>query len=123
MIMVLVDTSIWVNHFRYGHHYLQELLLENEVYCHPFIMGELACGHLKNREEILSLLKNLPRASILYDDEILHFIEQEKLMGLGIGYIDIHLLASAMVSDLLLWTADKKLKKVAQKLKVDFSMI
>lgn len=121
--MVLVDTSIWVTHFRCGHDYLQELLLENQVYCHPFIVGELACGHFKNRKEILSLLKNLSQAKILYDEEVLDFIEQKKLMGMGIGYIDVHLLASAMVSDLLVWTADKRLKKVAQKLKVDFPMI
>jgi hypothetical protein len=107
--MVLVDTSIWINHLQKGNVHLEKLLLDMEVACHPFIIGELACGNLKNRSEILSLLHSLPQAHSVENDEILHFIEMNKLMGSGIGLIDVHLLASARIASLHLWTSDKKL--------------
>ena len=116
--MILVDTSIWISHFREGNSHLGKLLLDELVVCHPFIIGELACGHLKNREEIISLLKSLPKARTVESDEILHFIENRKLMGLGIGLIDVHLLASSLLTNTLLWTDDKQLSTVSSKLNI-----
>jgi hypothetical protein len=107
--MVLVDTSIWINHLQKGNVHLEKLLLDMEVACHPFIIGELACGNLKNRSEILSLLHSLPQAHSVENDEILPFIEMNKLMGKGIGLIDVHLLASARLAHIPLWTSDKRL--------------
>ncbi|UCC41273.1 MAG: type II toxin-antitoxin system VapC family toxin [Candidatus Aminicenantes bacterium] len=118
--MILADTSIWVSHFRYGNPRLEELLLEGEVICHPFIIGELACGNLKNRQEILSLLKALPTAKTADHKEILYFIEKHRLMGIGLGYVDAHLLASALLSTIPLWTKDENLKRAALKLKVSY---
>ena len=114
--MILVDTSVWVEHFRAGSAELQTLLQEGQVICHPFIIGELACGNLKNRASILSLLQNLPMATCAVDDEVLQFIADHQLMGKGLGYIDIHLLASAMLSRMPLWTLDKRLAAAARAL-------
>ncbi|HHN65493.1 MAG TPA: PIN domain-containing protein [Nitrospirae bacterium] len=111
--MILVDTSVWVNHLREGNSKLAELLEMGQVICHPFVIGELACGNLKNRKLILSLLSSLPSAVQAEHEEVLKFIEQHKLMGRGLGYVDIHLLASAMLTGVPLWTFDKKLHKTA----------
>ena len=119
--MILVDTSIWISHFRYGNPRLETLLLNGEVACHPFIIGELACGNLKNRQEILSLLKALPTTMTADHYEALHFIEQHQLMDMGLGYVDVHLLASALLSTILLWTKDKGLKKAALKLDISYN--
>jgi predicted nucleic acid-binding protein len=107
--MVLVDTSVWRRHFRESDPNLVRLLEAGEVLCHPFIVGELACGNLKNRREILSLLELLPLAVQAKHREVLKFIEQNRLMGKGLGYIDVHLLASAVLTGIPLWTLDKKL--------------
>lgn len=88
------------------------------VLCHPFIIGELACGHLKNRDEIISLLQTLPMAQTADDDEVLQFIESNQLFGTGLGLIDIHLLASSLLSRAVLWTADTKLHGAAVKLNI-----
>jgi predicted nucleic acid-binding protein len=114
--MVLVDTSIWVAHLRHGNRKLETLLIDAEVMCHPFIIGELACGNLRNRNQILSLLKVLPLAPTIELDEFLFFVEQNRLMGVGIGFVDIHLLASTRLSEIPLWTADKCLESAANKL-------
>jgi len=119
--MVLVDTSIWIDHLKKGNASLEKLLLDMEVVCHPFIIGEIACGNLKNRNEILSLLHALPAAPILEHDEILHFIESKKLMGTGIGLIDVHLLASAHLAHALFWTIDKKLLSASDALGISFT--
>jgi hypothetical protein len=119
--MVLVDTSIWIDHFKKGNASLEKLLLDIKVICHPFIIDELACGNLKNREEIISLLHSLPMAPTLDHDEILYFIESKKLMGLGIGLIDVHLLASAHLAHAPLWTIDKKLLHAADALGISFT--
>lgn len=111
--MILVDTSVWVEHFRSGTVGLEELLHHGRVACHPFIIGELACGNLKNRKEILSLLKDLPMVDQAEDDEVLQFIEARKLMGKGLGYIDIHLLISSILAGMPLWTLDQRLHKLA----------
>jgi len=114
--MILVDTSVWVAHLRQGATSLEELLLADRVLCHPFVVGELACGNLKNRSEILIHLKTLPQAIQAKQEEVLQFIDKYGLMGKGLGYIDMHLLASARLTGVLLWTLDKKLKEVAVKL-------
>jgi predicted nucleic acid-binding protein len=111
--MILVDTSVWVEHFRSGTIGLEMLLIDEQVFCHPFIIGELACGNLKNRTEILSLLQDLPMASRADDDEVIQFIEDHNLMGKGLGYIDIHLLMAALLTRIPLWTIDKRLHEVS----------
>ena len=114
--MILVDTSVWINHFRKASPNLIALLENGEVSCHAFIIGELACGNLKNRQQILSLLQALPKAQILELDEYLHFVESHELTSRGIGFVDIHLLASAQLVGVPLWSADKKLIGIAQEL-------
>jgi len=116
--MVLVDTSVWISHFRETSPRLKKLLLDEDVACHPFIIGELACGNIENRKEILSLLKALPQVELAEDNEILQFIENKKLMGLGIGLIDVHLIASSLLASLPLWTADKRLRTTASKFNI-----
>jgi len=110
--MILVDTSVWIDHFRNGNAQLGELLISNEVMIHPFIIGELACGSIKNRKEILGLLNELPRADIAEHQEVLRLIEDRRLYGKGIGLIDAHLIASALISKVRLLTMDKTLEKV-----------
>jgi len=90
--------------------------VDAEVLCHPYIEGELACGNLKNRDEILSLLQSLPMAPLIEFDELLFFVERNQLMGMGIGFVDTHLLASAQLGRIPLWTADKRLRSAAIKL-------
>jgi predicted nucleic acid-binding protein len=116
--MVLVDTSVWVNHLRKGDIRLEELLVDGKVLCHLFIIGELSCGNIKNRSEILALLQALPKAPTIDLAEYLYFIEQNHLSGTGIGFVDVHLLASSKLSGIPLWTNDKRLKEIALKLKV-----
>lgn len=112
--MVLVDTSVWVDHLRRQNARLTNLLNEAEVVCHPLVIGELACGNLRNREEILSLLQALPSVPKAADDEVLLFIEGHQLMGRGIGLIDVHLLASSALADVPIWTLDRNLRTVAE---------
>ena len=118
--MVLVDTSVWVSHLRKGSVGLEKLLNDAEVGCHPFIVGELACGNLKNRHEILTYLQSLPMTILAEDEEVLKFIETNHLMGKGLGYIDIHLIASAVLTDVPLWTFDKTLDKIAKKIGISY---
>jgi predicted nucleic acid-binding protein len=118
--VVIVDTSIWVTHLRRGSRRLEELLLDAKVVCHPFVVGELACGNLKNRDEFLSLLQSLPMAPTVVLDELLYFIERHRLMGKGIGFVDANLLASAHLSGIPLWTFDKTLRSVATELEVAY---
>jgi predicted nucleic acid-binding protein len=114
--MVLVDTSVWIEHFRSGGVGLDALLNDGQVVCHPFIVGELACGNLKNRSVILSLLQDLPMAVRAEDAEILHCIDHHRLMGKGLGYIDMHLLMSAILARIPLWTLDRRLCEVTLEL-------
>ena len=114
--MVLVDTSVWVSHFRRKIDRLEYLLSQEFVYCHPLIIGELACGYLHHREEILNLMHELPRALQATDQEILIYIEKHQLIGKGLGIVDIHLLASASLSGLFLWTEDKRMRLAARRL-------
>ncbi len=116
--MILVDTSIWVDHLKKGNRHLEKLLFDAEVVCHPFVISELACGHIKNRSEILALLQALPVVPTIDLDEYLYFIDQNSFYGSGIGFVDIHLLASARLLNILIWTADRRLRKVAVALKL-----
>jgi hypothetical protein len=118
--MVLADTSVWVGHFRSGDPRLEELLADGLVVCHPFIIGELACGNLKNRYEIISLLQSLPMAVMAEHEEVLQFINDYRLMGRGLGYIDMHLLASALLTRVSLWTRDKKFHAVSSKYGINY---
>ena len=112
--MILVDTSIWVEHLRWGNAALSAELGIGRVLAHPFVIGELACGTLKHRREVLDLLSRLPSAPIATHAEALAFLEQRALMGRGIGFVDVHLLAStALAAPARLWTHDKRLAAVA----------
>ncbi len=111
--MILVDTSVWINHLRKGDRHLGKLLFDGDVICHTHIIGELACGNIKNRKEIISLLQALPMAPQIEFSEYLYFIDKNQLAGRGIGFVDIHLLASAQLEQVQLWTVDKKLKNIA----------
>lgn len=116
--MVLVDTSIWISHLRDGDEHLRALLLDGAVVCHPFVVGEISLGHLHNRTEVLSLLQALPRARPAENDELLSFIEARRLMGAGIGLVDAHLLAAALLTNVQLWTTDRPLRRAAARLGV-----
>ncbi len=118
--MVLVDTSVWVLHLRSGSSKLAALLEEADVACHPFVIGELACGSIQNRKDILSLLQALPVTPVITQLEFLHFVQAHKLAGEGLGFVDIHLLASARLARVSLWTQDRKLKACAQKLNLSY---
>ncbi|HHW77386.1 MAG TPA: PIN domain-containing protein [Xanthomonadaceae bacterium] len=119
--MILVDTSVWIDHLRAGELLLVELLDTNRVLVHPFIIGELACGNLNNRKTVLSLLRKLPTARLATDDEVLFFIERHGLMGRGIGYIDAHLLAAmSLTGTVRLWTRDKRLGAMAESMRLTF---
>ena len=120
--MILVDTSIWVDHLRAGAPALTAALEQGSVLMHPFVLGELACGNLKNRGEVLRLLGDLPAAPMATDPEVLNYIERRALMGQRIGYVDVHLLASvALAGAARLWTRDKRLAAVAADLKLAYT--
>lgn len=120
--MILTDTSVWVDHLRKGVPRLGAALEQGSVLMHPFILGELACGNLKNRREVLRLLGDLPGAPVATDAEVLDFIERRALMGRGMGYIDAHLLASASLGGTArLWTRDKRLTAVVAELKLAYA--
>ncbi len=121
--MVLVDTSVWVLHLREGDIGLERLLNNGEVVCHPFIAGELACGNLKNRIEIFSLLQALPTTIESEHQDVVQFIENHQLMGKGLGYIDMHLLASALLTEVSIWTIDKRLRDISRELGIGFNIM
>jgi predicted nucleic acid-binding protein len=120
--VILADTSVWIDHLRQGDNGLAEALEQSRVLVHPFVRGELACGNLRNRSEVLGLLGNLPAAPTATDAEALAFIDRLALMGRGIGYIDVHLLAStALAGTARLWTRDRRLAAVASALDLAFA--
>jgi hypothetical protein len=118
--MILVDTSVWVDHLRSNDPALVRALEAGIVVTHPFVVGELACGNLKNRSEVLALLQELPAAPVATDAEALAFIEAQSLMGRGIGYVDVNLLASTALATDTLWTRDRRLASVAGDLQLAF---
>jgi predicted nucleic acid-binding protein len=116
--VILVDTSVWVDHFRRGNDRLATMLNDGVVVSHPFVLGELACGTLRQRATILSLLSELPVATTATHSEAMTFLEARRLMGRGLGYVDVHLLAAAAIDQLSFWTLDKRLDVAAQALGV-----
>ena len=129
--MILADTSVWINHlnpkdprFNIQHsERLKALLNNNLVLGHPMVIGELACGNLKDRKTVLTDLKNLPKASVAPDDHVLSFIEEKQLMGRGIGYIDFHLLAATeLTRSTELWALDERLMDVATELNLAYQI-
>src|SRR5580693_7929664 len=116
--MILADTSVWIDHFRVGNRELSEALDEALVLTHPFVIGELACGNLRNRRETLADLEALPLAVSATHEEALKLIGDQKLNGCGIGWIDAHLLASALLSGCRLWTLDRQLNQAAGRARV-----
>jgi len=111
--VILADTSVWVEHLRRGDPKLAELLSDGLVLCHQFVIGEVACGHLRRRGEVLSLLGRLPQATVATHDEALRFLDARRLVGLGLGWIDVHLLASSILDGVALWTHDRRLASAA----------
>lgn len=118
--MILVDTSVWVEHFRRGHAGLAALLEDGLVHTHEFVIGELATGGLSRRAEVLGLLDALPRAGTVSHEEAMALLERRRLWGRGLGWVDTHLLASAAIEGRPLWTLDKRLVEAAGVLKVAY---
>jgi hypothetical protein len=113
---VLVDTSVWIDHFREPNADLELLLEDGRVSTHPFVIGELACGSLSRRGEILRLMQALPCAAVATHDEVLAFVDRQGLHGTGLGWIDAHLLASARLTRQSLWSRDRRLRTAAVRL-------
>jgi hypothetical protein len=116
--MTLVDTSVWIEHFRKGSARLRSLLRHEQVLCHSFVVGELACGTLRNRQEILSMMRQLPEARVAAEEEVHYLLEEQRLYGCGLGWVDAHLLASTLLTGCTLWTFDKPLRKAAAGLRI-----
>lgn len=114
--MILVDTSVWIDHLRHGDAKLTAALQAGQVDMHPFVVGELACGSLRARAEVLGLLQALPQLPMATDKEVLFFMDTHALMGRGIGYVDMHLLAAVQLGAKRLWTRDKRLHAIAAEL-------
>jgi predicted nucleic acid-binding protein len=120
--VILVDTSVWIDHLRSKDELLSKCLSAQQIRVHPYVTGELACGHLSQRSAFLELMRNLPHAKIATHDEVLHVIESHGLAGFGLGYVDVHLLASVLLSGgMQLWTRDKRLKAAAHDMGIAFS--
>ena len=115
---MLVDTSIWIDHFRRSIADLEYLLDHGRVSSHPMVIGELACGSMRHRDEVLRLIGDLPAAIVATQDEVMHFIDAHGLQGSGLGWVDVHLLASARLSRQSLWSADRRLRAIAVRLKL-----
>jgi hypothetical protein len=118
--MILVDTSIWVEHLRESLPVLEDLLLKQRVLTHPSVIGELACGNLRRRAQLLGWLRRIPAASVARDQEVFSLIEEKRLWGKGVGWVDAHLLASGLITGCTLWTRDQPLHAAAMKLGMAF---
>jgi hypothetical protein len=116
--MILIDTSIWIDHFRVRIDHLLHLAQQDELCIHPFVIGELASGRLGNRKQTLADLHEIPRVLVAQENEVLLLIETYKLMGRGLGYVDLHLIASAKLNQVKIWTRDKRMKLAAHDLKI-----
>lgn len=120
--MILADTAVWIAHRRTGDATLQRFLAERQVLGHPLIAGELAVGSLRERQDFLRAIDDLPRPVIANDDDVRKFIEIHKLFGRGVGYIDLHLLLSVRLTpEALLWTRDKRLHGIASEMSIAYS--
>ncbi|MFQ5526625.1 MAG: type II toxin-antitoxin system VapC family toxin [Thermoanaerobaculia bacterium] len=113
---MLVDTSVWIDHFRRGNSRLAGYLEGGEVESHPFIVGELACGNLRRRVEVLELLAALPSVPTASHEEVLALVDRQRLAGTGLGWVDVHLLCSALLAGCRLWTLDRRLRSQAENL-------
>ncbi len=111
--MILADTSVWIDHLRGDNSDFSNYLLDGKIFTHPFVVGELSLGSLRNRRLFINQLSELPQATEARDEEVMELIEWNHLFGKGIGFVDAHLLASARISNLKLWTNDKTLKHAA----------
>ena len=120
--MILADTSIWIDHLRHSQPHLIALLEKNSVWIHPWIVGEIACGNLAHRARVLRELHKLPQLRVAPDHEVLFLIERHRLMGKGIGYIDVQLLTAALAQGALLWTRDHRLMATSAKLGILYSL-
>ena len=121
--MILADTSVWVDHLRFGDKDMRELLNRGQIVIHPFVVAELALGSIKDRAKTLALLDLLPQARIAQLNELRLMIEARRLYSVGIGFTDAHLIASVLIdSPTLLWVRDKKLRKVAENLGIHASL-
>lgn len=118
----LVDTSVWIEHFRSNSFALRQMLEDDQVMCHPLVIGEIACGNMKHRSEVLESLAALPTTPTIDYQELLMFIETHKLFGKGLGWIDVHLLASTMLQQVTLWTLDQSLRQSARKLHCSYEL-
>lgn len=118
--MILADTSVWLNHFRRRNAQFRQLLLARQILLHPFVTGEIACGNLPKRAETLHSLSLLPQVVLAKDDEVLSLVEQRRLRGRGLGWVDAHLLASALLSGCRLWSHDRRLHEAARSLAVEY---
>ena len=115
--MILVDNSVWVDHLRHGDPLLAQRLARRQVVTHPFVIGEIALGSLRQRDAVLSTLRGLPAATVANDDEVQGFVERQPLYGLGIGYVHAHLLAAVRLTPgMRLWTRDRRLHEIAARL-------
>jgi len=114
--MILVDSSVWMNHFRTTEPRLEALLVHELVSLHPFVLGELAGGNLSKRAETIALLEKLPAAAVAKEPEVRHLLESRRLWGTGLGWVDMHLLASALIEESMLWTADRAMAAAAKQL-------
>jgi len=114
--VTLVDTSVWIDHLRQGNDRLSDLLHRDEVLVHPFVVGELALGSMRNRAEIMGLLRSLPHLAVADHDEVLALVGSRRLAGTGIGWVDAHLLASAIIASAGLFTADRPLQRACRAL-------
>jgi predicted nucleic acid-binding protein len=118
--VILADASVWIQHLRLGDHRFAEALSAELICVHPFVIGEIACGNLRNSSEILDLLGYLSALPSATDAEVLAFVDNRSLMGRGIGLVDVHLLASAALAGVSIWTHDKRLAAVASELHLGY---
>lgn len=119
--MVLVDTSVWINHLKSKNEYLVDLLISEGALIHPFVIGELACGSIKNRDKILTYLNDIPKSIVPEHEEVISFLNSKKLFSRGIGWTDANLLLSSILSKSKLWTLDQRLRAVSIELRINFS--
>jgi len=118
--MILVDSSVWMGHFRKAEPRLEALLTNELVSLHPFVLGELACGNLARRAETIAWLAKLPVAAVASEAEVRHLVESRRFFGTGLGWVDMHLLASAVIGEMRLWTADRAMAAAAKQLGIAF---
>jgi predicted nucleic acid-binding protein len=121
--MILADTSVWISHLRESQPHLQRALVDSKVFMHPFVLGEIACGNLRARSRTLDMLARLPSPVSASNDEVLAMLEQHRFFGRCLGWVDVHLLASARLTGCRLWTLDTPLRDAAADFKIGYSAV